>query len=228
MEEEKLLNVLHYYYETNTLKEVERTGWNYWNVSRDKRVESIPEHIYGTQQLAIAIFSEFNLDIDIYKVVTMLGLHETEEISIGDKTPFDGISDEKKLEMGKLAVSKTFSSLSKRDIFTKLIDEFNERKTPEAKFAYFCDKMECDLQAKKYSDDGRFSFEHVSKNIMEDERVKEIIKNGAKSVGEVFIDYDICRYAESNIFSDMIHFLRGYNAKQLEAENINKSKNDEA
>ena len=115
----------------------------------------------------------------------MLSVHETEEINIGDKTPFDGVSDEEKLKMGKLAVAKTFSSLSKRDMFTMLIDEFNERKTPEAKFAYFCDKMECDLQAKKYSDDERCSFERVSKNIMEDERVKKIIANGAKTVGDV-------------------------------------------
>lgn len=213
MEKEKLLNVLHYYYETNTLKEVERTGWKYWNVSREKRIESIPEHIYGTQQLAMAIFSEFNLKIDIFKVVTMLSLHETEEINIGDKTPFDGVSEQEKLEMGKKAVAKTFSVLDKKDMFTQLVDEFNERQTPEAKFAYFCDKMECDLQAKKYFDDGRCSFENVSKNIMEDERVKKIIANGAKSVGDVFIDYDTYRYAESDIFFDMIHFLREYSTK---------------
>lgn len=213
MEKEKLLNVLHYYYETNTLKEVERTGWKYWNVSREKRIESIPEHIYGTQQLGMAIFSEFDLKIDIFKVVTMLSLHETEEINIGDKTPFDGVSEQEKLEMGKKAVAKTFSVLNKKDMFTQLVDEFNERQTPEAKFAYFCDKMDCDLQAKKYSDDGRCSFENVSKNIMEDERVKKIIANGAKSVGEVFIDYDTCRYTESDIFSDMIHFLKEYSTK---------------
>lgn len=213
MEKEKLLNVLHYYYETSTLKEVERTGWKYWNVSRDKRIESIPEHIYGTQQLAIAIFSEFDLKIDIFKVITMLSLHETEEINIGDKTPFDGVSEQEKLKIGKEAVSKTFSVLDKKDMFTKLIDEFNERQTPEAKFAYYCDKMECDLQAKKYSDEGRCSFENVSKNIMEDERVKEIIAKGAKSMGDVFIDYDTDKYTKSEIFLNMIHFLREYSTK---------------
>ena len=61
--------------------------------------------------------------------------------------------------------------------------------------------------------DGRCSFENVSKNIMEDERVKKIIANGAKSVGDVFIDYDTYRYAESDIFFDMIHFLREYSTK---------------
>jgi len=211
--EEKFLKVLHYYYETNRLKEVERTGWKYWRVSRDKRIESIPEHIYGTQQLAIAIFSEFNLQIDIYKVITMLSLHETEEINIGDKTPFDRVSEQEKAEMGKKAVAKTFSILDKKDMFTQLVDEFNERQTPEAKFAYYCDKMECNLQAKKYSDDGRCSFENVSKNIMEDERVKKIIAGGAKSVGDVFIDYDTYRFADSDIFFPMIHFLKEYSTK---------------
>lgn len=79
MEKQKLLNVLNFYYQTSSLKEVERTGWKYWNVSKseNKRRESIPEHIYGAQQLAIAIFSEFNLPINIFKVVTMISVHET-------------------------------------------------------------------------------------------------------------------------------------------------------
>lgn len=215
MEKEKLLNILHYYYETNILKEVERKGWKYWNVSRNKRIESIPEHIYGTQQLAIAIFSEFNLDIDIFKVITMLSLHETEEINIGDITPFDNVSEKEKLKIGKSAVEKTFSVLSKKDLFTNLIDEFNERKTPEAKFAYYCDKMECDLQAKKYSDDGRCSFENISKNILNDNRVKNIIANGAKSVGDVFIDYDTYKYKESDIFSSLVQYLKDYSINDI-------------
>ena len=210
MEKEKILNVLHYYYETATLKEVERTGWKEWNVSRNRRIESIPEHIYGTQHLAMAIFSEFDLDIDIFKVVTMLSLYETEEINIGDKTPFDGISDADKLKMGKVAVNKTFSTLRKKEMFINIIDEFNERKTPEAIFAYLCDKMECDLQAKKYSDEGRCSFENVSPNVLGDVRVQKIIANGAKTVADVFIDYDTYRYTENNIFFDMIHFLKEY------------------
>lgn len=215
MEKEKLLNILHYYYETNILKEVERKGWKYWNVSRNKRIESIPEHIYGTQQLAIAIFSEFNLDIDIFKVITMLSLHETEEINIGDITPFDNVSEKEKLKIGKSAVEKTFSVLSKKDLFTNLIDEFNERKTPEAKFAYYCDKMECDLQAKKYSDDGRCSFENISENILNDNRVKNIIANGAKSVGDVFIDYDTYKYKESDIFSSLVQYLKDYSINDI-------------
>lgn len=215
MEREKLKNILDYYYATSTLKEVERTGWKYWNISRDKRIESIPEHVYGTEHLAMAIFSEFDLDIDIYKVVTMLSIHETEEIDpdLGDKTPFDTITEQEKLEKGKLAVEKVVSTLQKKNLWKELIDEFNEKKTPEAKFAYLCDKMECDLQAKKYSDEGRCSFENVCSNVIEDERVKKIIADGAKNIGEVFIAYDANKYAESTIFSEMIQILKDYSIK---------------
>lgn len=215
MEKEKIEKILQYYYETNTLKEIERSGWKYWNISKEARVESIAEHIYGTQQLAMAIYSEFDLEIDIFKVITMLSLHETEEIRIGDITPFDKISEQEKLEKGKQAVGKTFTPLTKKNLFIKLIDEFNERKTPEAKFAYLCDKMECDLQAKKYSDDGRFELDDgISKDIMEDERVKQIIANGAKTVGDIFIDYDTKKYEQNSIFFQMIHFLKQYRIKE--------------
>lgn len=215
MKEEKILNILKFYYETNKLKEVERTGWKIWNASKDARIESIAEHIYGTQQLAIAIFSEFELNIDIYKVITMLSLHETEEINIGDITPYDGISREKKRKMGKKAVEKTFANLSKKDMFKALIDEFDERSTAEGKFAHLCDKLECDLQAKKYSDYGRFSFENVAQNIMEHERVKKAMTNGAKTVADIFIECDTQIYEEDEIFMDMISFLKNYSVKQI-------------
>lgn len=215
MEREKLKNVLDYYYAASTLKEVERTGWKYWNISRDKRIESIPEHVYGTEHLAMAIFSEFDLNIDIYKVVTMLGIHETEEIDpdLGDKTPFDGITEQEKLEKGKVAVEKVVSTLHKKNLWKELIEEFNEKKTPEAKFAYLCDKMECDLQAKKYSDEGRCSFENVSSNVINDKRVKNIIASGAENLSDVFIAYDAGKYTENTIFSEMIGFLKDYSIK---------------
>ena len=51
MEERKisnaLSNVLTFYYESIKLKEVERSGWVDRNISRDQRVESVPEHVYS-------------------------------------------------------------------------------------------------------------------------------------------------------------------------------------
>lgn len=88
-------NVLKYYVFCNTLKDVVRTGWKDWKVKRE-RLESIAEHIYGVQMLAIAMKSEYDYDVNIEKVLKMLAVHETEEIVIGDLTFFDINREEKK------------------------------------------------------------------------------------------------------------------------------------
>ena len=174
MNDYKALNVINYYYDACSLKEIERSGWKLWNVARNKRIESIPEHIYGAQHLAMAIYSEYNLNIDIFKVITMLSLHETEEIKLGDITPFDTSPAQISAQE---AVEETMSRLTKKNMFIELITEFNEQKTPEAKFAYLCDKLECDLQAKKYSDEGRMSFEGVAPQIINNKTVQKIINS---------------------------------------------------
>lgn len=46
--------VLNYYVICNQLKDVIRTGWKDWNVKRE-RIESVAEHIYSVQMLAIAM-----------------------------------------------------------------------------------------------------------------------------------------------------------------------------
>ena len=48
--------VLNYYVLCNKLKNVIRTGWKVWNVKRE-RLESVAEHIFGVQMLAIAMRS---------------------------------------------------------------------------------------------------------------------------------------------------------------------------
>ena len=56
-------NVIKYYVTCNKLKDVIRSGWKDWNVKRE-RVESVAEHVFGVQMIAIAMKSEFNYDID--------------------------------------------------------------------------------------------------------------------------------------------------------------------
>ena len=84
----KAKNVIDFYVLTNKLKNVIRTGWKNWNVCRD-RIESVAEHIYGVQMLAIAIDSEYDYNLDLKKVLYMLAIHELEEIYIGDLTQFE-------------------------------------------------------------------------------------------------------------------------------------------
>ena len=144
-------NVLKYYVLCNKLKDVIRTGWKDWHVERT-RVESVAEHIYGVQMLALAMHSEYKYDIDISKVIFMLAVHELEEIIIGDLTLFQ-ISKEEKEKLGHDALKEVLGCLITGEEIEKLIHEFDERKTKEAFFAYQCDKLECDIQSKIYGEE---------------------------------------------------------------------------
>ena len=145
-------NVIKYYVMCNKLKNVIRTGWKNWNVERE-RVESVAEHIFGVQMLAIAMKSEYEYDIDIMKVVFMLAVHELGEIVIGDLTMFE-ISKEEKAKREKEAVHKILCGLLDGKEIENLFTEFDSHSTKEAMFAYQCDKLECDLQSKLYDEEG--------------------------------------------------------------------------
>ena len=144
--------VINYYVLCNKLKSVIRTGWIDWKVNKD-RVESVAEHIYGTQMLAIAMKSEYNYDIDIMKVLYMLAIHELGETIIGDLTQFQ-ITKEEKIKIEHDAVNNILKDLVDGEYINSLYLEFDERITKEALFAHFCDKLECDLQAKLYDEAG--------------------------------------------------------------------------
>ena len=145
-------NVIRYYVLCNKLKSVIRTGWKDWHVNAE-RIESVAEHIYGVQMLAIAIQSEYQYNIDLNKVIMMLAVHELEEILIGDLTQFQ-ISKAEKIIIGHKAVEDVLGDLLYKDEIKNLILEFDERKSSEALFAHYCDKLECDLQSRIYDEKG--------------------------------------------------------------------------
>ena len=204
--------VIKYYVLCNHLKDVVRTGWKVWKVKRE-RLESVAEHIYGVQMLAIAMKSEFKYDVDIMKVIYMLALHELEEIYIGDLTQFQISKEEKKI-IGSKAVAKVLNNLLDGEEIAKIIDEFDEKKTREALFAYCCDKLECDLQAKLYDEENCVDIKDNQDNsTLDDGRVKELLESG-KSWSEMWLlfgqntyDYDknfmaVSNYAMNNDIRD--------------------------
>lgn len=167
-------NVIKYYVMCNKLKNVIRTGWKTWNVKRE-RIESVAEHIFGVQMLAIAMKSEYEYDIDIMKVVFMLAVHELGEIVIGDLTMFE-ISKEEKAKREKEAVHKILCGLLDGKEIENLFTEFDSHSTKEAMFAYQCDKLECDLQSKLYDEEGCVDLNKQEGNkTLENELVKKLL-----------------------------------------------------
>lgn len=195
-ETEKIENLLKFYLLATELKDKIRSGWKVWNINRE-RVESIAEHIYGTCILAIGIDSEFDLNLDIYKVVMMLVLHEIEEVKIGDLTPFDNVTKEEKRKMGKEAVEEVLSTLTKKISYIDLIEEFEERKTRESIFAKMCDKLEADIQCKLYCEENSIDMnKNENAHLLTDSRVKKLIDKGAKTVADLYIENDRPIYTE--------------------------------
>ena len=169
--------VIDYYVLCNKLKNAIRTGRKDWNVQK-KRVESIAEHVFGVQMLAIAMKSEFEYDIDIMKVIFMIAIHELWETIIGDLTQFQ-ISKEKKEKIEHEAVHNILKELIDWEKIEKLFLEFDEHKTKESLFAYQCDKLECDLQSKLYDEEGCVDLNKQDSNAsFKDPEVQELLKAG--------------------------------------------------
>ena len=207
--ENRAKQVVEYYLLCNKLKNIIRTGWLNWNVEAE-RVESIAEHIFGTQMMAIAMKYAYDYDIDIQKVCLMMAIHETEEIIIGDKTLFQVSSEEKAIE-GHKAVHYIFGDVLPAPALEQLILEFDERKTKEAKFAYFCDKLECDVQAKVYGDRGNVDINHQENNsTARDPRVNKWFNQGL-DFGQMWIKFGQERYGYDEHFTEVSNYALNHN-----------------
>ena len=201
--EEKVIN---YYYLCNKLKNTIRTGWKKWNVQRD-RIESVAEHIFGTQMLAIAMKSEYQYDVDIMKVIYMLAIHELGEIIINDLTPFD-ISIEKKEEIEHKAVHDILKELIDGEEIEKLFLEFDAHQTKESLFAFQCDKLECDLQCKLYDQENCVDLKKQPNNeIMNDELVKEMVSKG-DSWSSMWLEYGQIKYPYDENFKAVSNYAK--------------------
>lgn len=199
-------NVIEFYVLCNKLKNVVRSGWLKWGVNT-KRVESIAEHIYGTQMLAIAMYSEYKYDLDLKKALFMLACHELEEIVIGDLTPYE-ISKEEKEEIGHKAVKEVLKSLIKKDEINDIVLEFDERKTKEALFAYHIDKLECDIQCKLYDEQGTVDLSNQGNNpIYKNDRVQYFM-NKEKNWSSMWIECDRYHFEDDRNFMDILDYIK--------------------
>ncbi len=216
-------NIIDFYMFTNILKNKLRTGWVEIEISKERK-ESIAEHIYGTLMLAIAIDSEYKLDIDMLKVLKMLSLHELEEILMPDYTIRSNITIDEKRKNGKKSVEKVVDGLIKKEDIINLLDEFNERESKEAKFCYLIDKIECDFQAKLYDLEGVMDFEKSKEDLEYYGDRKDEINNNSKCASDFWIEYDRVRYQDNKIFKSLIDDIKNIDTnkykKIMEEENI--------
>ena len=125
------------------------------------RYENDAEHAWHLAVMAITLAEHANSDgLDISKVVRMVLLHDIVEIDAGDAIVYDTALRARKQAEESRAAERIFGLLpdDQRDAFRSLWEEFEARKTPEARFAAALDRLEPIIQ--NVSTHGRAWREH--------------------------------------------------------------------
>ena len=208
--EEKVIN---YYVLCNKLKNIIRTGWKYWNIQKD-RLESVAEHIFWVQMLAIAMKSEYQYDIDIMKVIFMIAIHELGESVIWDLTQFEILKEEKK-KMEHEAVHNILKDLIDGDEIEKIFLEFDAHETKESLFAYHCDKLECDLQCKLYDEETHVEVDiEKHRSRIHDDVVKKLLGEW-KSLWEMWLTFGQRNYNYDENFMAVSNYALNHKISSL-------------
>lgn len=146
--------IFEFYKKYNELESVLRKGWLMRSVPVERK-EDDAHHTLQTILLADLIIRKNNIEgINLLKVLEMLLIHEIGETIIGDISMIEEDYELKK-QIEKEAVRKQLECLGEElaAYYYSLWQEFEERKTKEAEFAYFIDKLDAVFKAKKYDEE---------------------------------------------------------------------------
>ncbi|MBR4096248.1 MAG: HD domain-containing protein [Oscillospiraceae bacterium] len=108
------------------------------------RKENDAEHSFSLA-LFTAILAEYsNEPVDVLKTMKMVLVHDIVEIDAGDTYCYDDAGNTTKADREKRAAERLFGLLPKEQEaeFHGLWEEFEERKTPEARFAAVMDRIQ--------------------------------------------------------------------------------------
>ncbi|MCT4612557.1 MAG: HD domain-containing protein [Clostridia bacterium] len=171
------------FYFVDKLSDTIRSGHLHWAIKRH-RLESVAEHIYECQRLAIKLYGDSELDVNINKVILMLSIHEEEENYIGDVTAFE----ERTKDGGHQAAVKSFNSLKRGRLFSDLLNEFEDNKTSEAVFTKYVDKLQSVLKIFEYDIESKIDIdsEDVKDFLSTNDTIIKMREEGARSLGDIF------------------------------------------
>ncbi|KIM33021.1 hypothetical protein M408DRAFT_190844 [Serendipita vermifera MAFF 305830] len=146
---DSLQDKLAFFHILEELKTQKRTGWVNHKIPNP---ESISDHMY---RMAVLAMCSEDPNLDIAKCVMLAVVHDLAEAQVGDITPDEGFTDAQKRQLEENAM-KNFvnemlhgSPIAAQRIFS-LWQEYEERKTPEARFVKDLDRLEMALQAREY------------------------------------------------------------------------------
>lgn len=143
-----VLPIIEVFYEFSQLKALFRQGWLRRGVPREQ-CETVAEHTLGVTLLALFLADARFPHLDQGKLLRMGLLHDFGEIYAGDIVP-GKMSLEDKHTLEKQSVERVFARLPKGRDYLATWQEFEDGRTPEARFLKEIDRLEMGLQASVY------------------------------------------------------------------------------
>ena len=126
--------------EVDKLKEIFRQTIN----TQSRRAENDAEHSWHLALMVVVLAEHSNHQpLDVLRVLRMVLIHDLVEIDAGDTFAYDAKNMANQHAREAVAADRIFGLLPADQAaeFRALWDEFEERKTPEAKFAAACDRF---------------------------------------------------------------------------------------
>ena len=144
------------------LKNVLRAGWVRAGIESP---ESVAAHSWGMSMLALKLAPK---ELDLARVLSLCIVHDIPEVRVGDLTPHDDTSTKAEDEL------KAMTEMAPE--WVGLFEEYEQGKTPEAKFVKQLDKLDMALQAEIYQS----KFDIPLSEFIESARLRiddEVLKN---------------------------------------------------
>ena len=122
----------------------EKNVFRQTHLSGHGRNENDAEHAWHMAIMAYVLREYSNEKVDIGKVMLMCLIHDIVEIEAGDTYAYDTEAKETQKEREDAAKEKIFSLLpnDQKEEMIRLFDEFEDARTPEAKYAHAMDNLQ--------------------------------------------------------------------------------------
>jgi len=180
MEPERFRKQLDFVFETDKVKNIIRKS----KLFDGSRFENDAEHSWTICIMAYLLREYSNLEINIEKVLIMLLIHDLVEIDAGDTFLYSK-ERETAIDREELAAQRIFGLLPRNqaEYFIRIWKEFEDKKTPEAKFAAVFDRLEPVLQ--NYRNEG-YTWKKYGITKSQILEKNKHIEEGSKEIWEFF------------------------------------------
>lgn len=137
------------------LKRTPRTGWVHSGVIA---AESVADHSYFAALIALVAAPE---NLDRFKIMAILIIHDLAEALVSDITPFQGYSEQEKHDLEEKAFNSLIENLDEKTkkMLKNLMEEYSKKSSFEGKFASEIDKFEMILTANFYEKEQNLNLE---------------------------------------------------------------------